>query len=335
DVFGSIGTFNTPATTGGGNLATALTNNVSGISVAEANELAFQAEQAGLDLSDPETISAIVKVAQATVDSGVNGLTADSSLFFNQSGVRLRGILIQEGGVTVGRSFELGPMQLAIGVSAKFMEARTNNNLLAISRLTDGEEALDKLLDDWNRNEETSTAWGIDAGAIAQLPGGLTIGIAGRNLNRPIFASEGPQSYYLTPQARAGFAWQPIDWVTFAFDADLWTTGTRVAERYHTQLMGGGAEFNLGSKGVHLRWRLGAYRNVAEPDEAVTYTTGLGLHFGPLKVDLAVAASLDKAAIENAEDQYDSEEDVTWANFEEVYPERFGATVTLNVSVQF
>lgn len=335
DVFGSIGTFNTPATTGGTALSTTLQNSVTGMSPAEADELAFQAEAAGLNVNDPATIAALIQVAQATVDSGVNGLTASSSLFFNQSGVRLRGVYIQEGGVTVATSFEFAGAVLSIGVSGKLMEATTNNNLIAVSRLVDGEQALDKLLDDWNRNEETIDTWGVDAGAALMLPGGLTFGLSGRNLNRPVFASAGPQSYYLTPQARAGVAYQPIDWVTFAFDADLWRTGSRVADRYHSQLMGGGVEFNLGAKGAAFLWRLGAYRNVAEPDEAVTYTTGIGLKFGPLEVDLAIAASLDQAAVENANDVLDSKEDASIWNFAELYPERFGATATFTVSVRF
>lgn len=335
DVFGSIGTFNTPATTGGSALSTSLQNNVTGMSPAEADELAFQAEAAGLDVSNPDTINALIAVAQATVDSGVNGLTASSSLFFNQSGIRLRGVLVQEGGVTLATSFEFADVVLSIGVSGKVMEARTNNNLIAVSRLVDGEQALDKLLDDWNRNEETLTTWSVDAGAALMLPGGLTIGVSGRNLTRPVFAFQGPQSYYLTPQVRAGVAYQPIDWVTFTFDSDLWATGSRVADRYHSQLMGGGVELNMGAKGAAFIFRLGAYRNAAEPDEAVTYTTGLGFLFGPLEIDLAIAASLDQAAVENADDVLDSTEDAGIWNFAELYPERFGATATATVNIRF
>ncbi len=335
DSFGSIGTFNTPVSTDGQGLSTTLQNSVGGISAAEADELAFQAEQAGLDLSNPGTIAALTKVAQATVDSGVGGLDAGSSLFFNQSGVELKGTLIQEGGVTIATSFELGGVVIAFGVSAKLMQATTNNNLIAVSRFNDGEQVLDKLLDDWNRNEATITTWGVDAGVQARLPGNIMIGVSGKNLNRPVFAFDGPQSYYLTPQGRAGIAWQPIAWVTFAFDADLWATGSRVVDRYHSQFMGGGVEFNLGTDLSAFFFRMGAYRNVAEPNEPVTYSLGVGLHFGPLQIDAAVSASADSAAIENVDDVYDTEDDANWWNLEELYPERFGAGLTVRVTVQF
>ena len=334
EVFATTGAVNSPTTSAGTSFSTQLQG--VGVSVSEANELAFQAEQAGLPLNDPATVAALVAVAQATVTAGSSGTaTSLDTLFFNQSGFWLRGIIVKEGGVTLARSHTIQGIKWSLGASFKFVEAISNQNLIAVSRFADGEQAFDKLLDDWNRTREVSTTFGIDAGLIVELPIGLRLGITGRNLNRPSFAWAGSQSYYLERQWRAGAAWSAGP-VTIAFDADLWATQTRLVDRYDSQFVAGGIEFMPAAKSpVGLAFRFGAYKNVAEPKEDMVFTFGLGLRLGPIRVDAAVAATYTTTDVENADGQYDQPSSGSTANFEELYPERFGASAVVQITYPF
>jgi hypothetical protein len=334
EVFASTGAVNSPTTTAGASFSTQL--QAVGVSVSEANELAFQAELAGVPLSDAETVSALVKVAQATVAAGSSGTaTSLDTLFFNQSGFWLRGIVVKEGGVTLARSHTIFGVKWSLGASFKFVEAISNQNLIAVSRFQDGEQAFDKLLDDWNRTREVSTSFGIDAGLMCELPIGLRFGVTGRNLNRPSFAWAGGQSYYLERQWRAGAAWS-MGPLTLAFDADLWVTQTRLVDRYGSQFVNGGIEFAPARQApIGLAFRFGAYKNVAEPTEDVVYSFGLGLRLGPIRVDAAVSATYTTTNVENAEDSLDEPSDGGNADFEELYPERFGASAVIQISYPF
>lgn len=334
EVFATTGAVNSPTTTAGASFSTQLQG--VGLSVSEANELAFQAEVAGLPLDDADTVSALVAVAQATVTAGSSGTaTSLDTLFFNQSGFWLRGIVVKEGGVTLARSHTFHGVKWSLGASFKFIEAISNQNLIAVSRFADGEQAFDKLLDDWNRSREISTTFGIDAGLMIELPIGLRIGITGRNLNRPSFAWSGSQSYFLERQWRAGAAWSAGP-VTIAFDADLWATQTRLVDRYDSQFVNGGIEFMPARQApVGLAFRFGAYKNVAEPKEDVVFTFGLGLRLGPIRVDAAVAATYTTTNVENADGAMDEPSDSSTANFEELYPERFGASAVIQITYPF
>ena len=335
EVFNTTGTGNTPATPDGISLSTTLVG--VGLTAAQADELAFQAEQSGVPLNDPNFRNALLAVATATVAAGAGGGTDLDTLFWNQSGFDLKGIIVREGGVSLARHHKLLGMGWSFGCNLKYMEATTNQNRIAVSRIMDGEMTLDKLLDDWNRNREVSTSFGVDAGILVEVIPGVRLGVSGRNLNRPVFAWEGPRSYFIPRQFRAGVNLTPLPGITFAVEGDLHETTTRVIEDYKTQMVGGGIELAPGGadSALGMALRLGAYQNVAMPDEEIVYTASLGFRFGPIRVDVGGAATKASFDVENADGAFDTSSSDSLYDFEETYPERFGLSATITFIFPF
>ncbi len=332
EMFNTTGTTNSPATSDGTTFSSELQAQA-GLTPAQANEMAFQAEQAGVPLNDPAFRASLVAIAQATVAAGAGGATELDTLYWNQSGFLLRGITVKEAGISIARYHEFFGLHASLGVNLKYIEAITFQNLIALARLQDGEMTLDKILDDFNRKRDVSGTFGVDAGLLLRPLPGLSVGVTGRNLNRPVFAWEGPRSYYLPRQFRAGASFN-LGAITIAADGDLYPVPSRVLEDYKTQIIGGGIELNPAAKDeIGAALRLGAYQNVAIKTEELVYTAGIAIWFGPLRIEAAAASTKATYDVENPDQEFDSSPSEGW--FEDEYPERWGLSATVSLKFGF
>ncbi len=136
--------------------------------------------------------------------------------------------------------------------------------------------------------DKTDTSWGVDLGVLykPKFVKGLSIGLVGKNLNTPEFDTAQGRTYEIDPQVRLGLAYD-FSMFTLAFDADLTKNSTFIPD-YDTQYIGGGLNFHPFS---WLCVRAGAMKNLAESDEGVVLTGGLGFGLKWFQVDLAAQVS--------------------------------------------
>lgn len=115
--------------------------------------------------------------------------------------------------------------------------------------------------------------FGVDAGILYSPIKSLSIGLVGKNLNRPGFKqamSKG--NFYIDPQIRAGIGYQ-LGLMTLAFDADITKNRTIIPTEY-SRFVGGGALFNF--KMFDLR--IGAMKNLESiSGEGVIITAGANI----------------------------------------------------------
>jgi hypothetical protein len=284
----------------------------------QAEEVVFQAEQAGVDVSSQGTQDAIEAVLVATRDN--EGGSVDRSITNNQSGMISRGILLQEYAVAYAYPF----LDLfSLGVTAKLLHGTTYFKPFPLEQLDDLNDMLKEAREDENR--ESSFDFGIDAGLLVQPIPWLSLGLVGRNLNGPEFAMEGPGHYRVEPQVRAGLGVAPLTelglpvGLVLAADIDVIENDSEALPGYQSQVVGGGAELSIGDV---FALRAGVSKNLAEPEESLVLHAGLGFRFWLIQIDAAIAATPELTEIE-ADDGEDPVE----------VPERVGASLMVSVNI--
>lgn len=130
---------------------------------------------------------------------------------------------------------------------------------------------------------ETSTAIGIDAGAIYRPSSWLRLGVVGKDLNQPSFDAPGGQEFKLVPQVRGGIAINPYESLTLTFDGDI-TSNKTLVPGIKSRVLSLGAEQTLPAEFISLR--VGALKNVEDAKSIVTPTAGFGIRFFALRVDV-------------------------------------------------
>ncbi len=279
----------------------------------QAEEVVFQAEQAGVNVNNGDVQGRLRDILAATAAN--DGGSPDASFTSNQSGVDLRGILLQEYALSFAQPlFDL----VSLGVNVKLMNGWSYFKSFDLHGLEDGPSLTEDLIDKDNREE--SMRFGVDAGILVQPVSWLSLGVVGRNLNNPSFEFKGPGDYEIERQFRAGVGIAPGAGFTLAADLDLVRNDSEALPGYHSQVVAAGAELAMFDV---LFLRGGVSKNLAEGDEDLMIHAGLGLRVWVLQVDAAASIVPDFTEITTGNDGDNPRE----------IPERVGASLLVGVNL--
>jgi hypothetical protein len=158
----------------------------------------------------------------------------------------------------------------------------------------------DSIQDDIEDAQQDATSWGVDVG-LAFRPSvvrGFTVGLAAKNLNTPSFDTVTDGTLKVQPQVRAGLAFDPPGrWLTLAADVDL-TANETLLSNVNAQYAGAGLNIHPFS---WLCLRGGAMVNLAEADDGLIWTAGLGIGLKWFQVDVAGQYSTETSTINEDE----------------------------------
>ena len=247
-----------------------------------ANEIAAASEEVGANPSDPRFRDLVVRVLDVTVGDRARPVDPDRLITNNQSGINLRGIILQE--YAFGYSHPFFNV-VSIGIAPKILYGTTKFRPFTLNQLGGFRDVLVEFFDGETRQGVDFT---VDAGILAQPTPWLSLGFVGKYLTTPTFPFAGPGSYQIDPQFRAGFALGPFAGFTFAFDGDLVPNRSEALPDFRSQRIGGGLEYNLWDS-VFLR--TGFSNNIVENLEGVTIHAGVGARLGHFSLDLGAAIS--------------------------------------------
>lgn len=276
-----------------------------GLSPSQAAQLtnAIEAQMAGSGIP-ASTVAGAVTGSLNQALSSPDGSTLNK----NTSSVLTKGLLYVEAPLAYGHPIPLGSFGvLGIGASVKAIRGTVYQSQVLLVNTPSPLRSSD-LANQITHNQLTTNTWGVDLGALWKYQG-LAVGVVGKNLNRPRFEAPTYQEPYfnpvsglvesrekkgsdvtLDPQARAGLAYDPWRWLTIAADLDLTENSSVVpAASLKSRNLGGGLELHPYS---WLKFRLGAYKNLADSGSAPVATAGLSL--GPFDLDGAVSTGTFK-----------------------------------------
>lgn len=165
----------------------------------------------------------------------------------------------------------------SIGVSGKVIQGAAYSGTATLTGGTD------VTLSDSFGKAKTSTAFGLDVGAMYRPSSWLRMGIVAKDLNRPSFGAPSGATFHLDPQVRGGVAVNP--WETLTVTADLDVTKNRtLTPDVKSQVFSVGAEQTIFSELLSLR--IGAFKNTADANATITPTAGLGLRLWALRMEV-------------------------------------------------
>ena len=303
-----------------------------GLAADQANELAFQAEQAiGDQLNDPETQAAITSVINVTGLSTDASPNATNTLDSNNSYVLVRGVALQE--IAFAYGIPLFGGKLRVGVAPKIIAGTTFYDLFEVSDEADGVNSggdiIDELRDIMDGSETDTNRFSVDLGLAYAPWKWLEVGLAGKNLIPADFPFKQPASGIVTipdfeiePQVRAGILVQPLKpkWLRLAMDLDVTKNSTSLFPGYQERILGAGVElapklwiFRLGLRG-------GVVKNLEDSGSGLAYTFGLGLRAGVFYLAADGRLGDKKVQIESTGDDY---------------PTSAGLSVNFGINVRF
>jgi hypothetical protein len=264
-----------------------------GLSAADANKLAFQAQQSLGDaaISDPAFVNAMTILAQGTAPG------AATTLYGNPSGILVRALAQVEAGISL--AIPVLPTLLDVGISFKEVISETSFTTVTFADKDDDDNVTDRIRDDLTKdNRKRTTKFNMDLGIQGRPFECLTLGLAARNIIPMDLAFAGPGGdLHVDPQVRFGAMFRPIGLLRLGFDVDLMENESPVLPGYTIRHFGAGAEINLSV----LKLRVGYADNLAFSKDHGRLCAGLGLDFlGYLVIDLGVQASLTKTEIQAA-----------------------------------
>lgn len=134
---------------------------------------------------------------------------------------------------------------------------------------------------DKNKMDMAQT-FGLDFGMLysPRFVKNLHLGLVAKNVNSPTINRTGVADTTLHPQVRAGVSYEMMDFLTFAFDADVLPNETLSLSNPKSQFFGGGVMANF----KKVDFRLGAMQDIrSNAGEGLILTGGLNL-FGFLDV---------------------------------------------------
>ena len=267
----------------------------------QAEELVFQAQQAGIDVNDASVRQRILDLATATI-----GTTA-GSFANNNSGSFVRGLAVEEIGLAYGHPFLND--RIGIGGNLKYMIGTTFNKFVRFNDINSAGDLIDELRNA-KRRRTTHTA-SLDLGILVKPRKWLRFGLTARNVTSPEFdlASDptnpaGNNELVLDPQVRVGAAlWILSNWAV-AIDADLTKNKSELLGGFDSQLVSVGTEYKIPVGKIGFALRGGAYLNTAAEDlDTIALTAGLGIRVFDFNFDFAVGASPKTERVEAANDQ--------------------------------
>jgi hypothetical protein len=322
-VFQTIGTTNAPTTAEGASLSTRLQG--VGLTLAQANELAYQAEKAlgaGV-ISQTQVNDALTAVAQATVQN--TGGSTGATLYNNTSGVIIKGIRLEEYGLAYG--IPLAEGKLGIGLAAKYVRGETSWATVFLKDVEDGSKVADDLRSKLDENRKATQKFNADLGVRFSPNEWLRLGIVGKNVLPMDFKIKNSNDKIsIDPNYRAGVSVAPLSWVKFGLDFDITETKSEVLTGYKSREIGAGVEFtpHLGDV-IGLNIRAGGYKNTAESGSGLVYTGGIGIKIWRLNIDFAGQMSTHDIEIESVSTTSSSKD----------IRERYGASALLSLDFKF
>jgi hypothetical protein len=222
---------------------------------------------AGMFVSRPVRVTC-TGVGSPNCGAGSTGVSLDGQMALN--GLEARQAVASYAYAFMERMF-------SIGISGKLIQGAAYTGTATI------QGGSDISLSDNLGKAKTTTAFGIDAGAMFRPSSWLRIGIVGRDINRPSFDAPNGQKFYLDPQVRGWVAVNPWPTLTLTADADVTKNRTLVPD-IKSQIVSVGAEQTILSELLALR--LGAFKNTADANSYITPTAGFGVRLFALRVDV-------------------------------------------------
>jgi hypothetical protein len=222
----------------------------------------------GFSLADVATASMF---APTRLNAVINTTTGK----LDSSGqLALRGLEARQ--ATFSYAYAFLDRTFAIGVTGKLMQGAAYNSTVTV---TGGDVSVSDNLG----KAKTSTAFGIDVGAMYRPSSWLRLGIVAKDINQPTFDTPGGGEFKLTPQVRGGVAVNPWETLTVTMDADITSNKTLVPD-IKSRVISLGAEQTIFSELLSLR--VGAFKNTADANSYITPTAGLGIRLFALRVDI-------------------------------------------------
>ncbi len=197
------------------------------------------------------------------------------------STVDIRAIAVTEVALSFAREFNVMGGKLSIGITPKYQKIRVFDYTADVNTAEN---------DDFNAEEYTEeyTGFNADLGLVKRFSENLQAGLVVKNIVPASYESKQGNDIELSPQARAGMAYQN-SWITAAADLDL-TKNDPISFEHETQFASFGVEFNA------LDWaqlRAGYRTNLADSAGSIA-SVGLGLSPFGVHLDVALAASEDE-----------------------------------------
>jgi hypothetical protein len=165
----------------------------------------------------------------------------------------------------------------SLGVSGKIIQGAAYTGTATI------QGGNDVSLSDNLGKAKTSTAFGVDVGAMFRPSSWLRAGIVAKDINQPKFDTPAGGQFKLNPQVRAGTAINPWETLTLTADIDV-TKNKTLVPGTKSQVLSVGAEQTILSELLSLR--IGAFKNTADANSFITPTAGFGIRLFALRVDL-------------------------------------------------
>jgi F plasmid transfer operon, TraF, protein len=256
---------------------------------AQATALMNRINQPGFSLSAIGTAGLFMKgyygehaVGFAVSDIATGGAFTSSPATISLSGTAvnaqfaIRGLEARQAAFSYAYAF--ADRTFSIGVTGKVIQGAAYSSTATIQ----GSAENIGLVSDNLGKAKTSTAFGIDVGALYRPSSWLRLGIVAKDINQPTFDAPGGGEVKLTPQVRGGVAVNPWETLTLTVDADVNTNHTLVPG-IKSRMISAGAEQTIFSEFLSLR--LGAYKNTADANSYITPTAGFGLRIFALRVD--------------------------------------------------
>ena len=165
----------------------------------------------------------------------------------------------------------------SLGVSGKIIQGAAYSGTATI------QGGNDVSLSDNLGKAKTSTAFGVDVGAMFRPSSWLRAGIVAKDINQPKFDTPAGGQFKLNPQVRAGAAINPWETLTLTADIDV-TKNKTLVPGIKSQVLSVGAEQTILSELLSLR--IGAFKNTADANSFITPTAGFGIRLFALRVDV-------------------------------------------------
>jgi hypothetical protein len=205
--------------------------------------------------------------------------------------MQLSGVAYAEIPLAYGHRLDTRIGVFGLGGAVKVMPGYSYNLRLDVD--TESSDISDELVE----AEEKDVAFGVDLGMI-YVPDrleDLTAGLVLKNLNTPAFDREGESAMKVKPQVRGGVAYDFLDdTLSVAMDLDLVPNETFLPS-VDSQFLGGGVNYH---PFTWLSVRGGLMTNLAESDDGVMFTAGLGIGCKYIQLDVSGQLSTEDSEFE-------------------------------------
>lgn len=195
--------------------------------------------------------------------------------------LKAKGLVLIEVPVSYAHKFDTSLGSVGVGGSVKYMQGTTYIQTQNID--TDSNNAIDT--NSLDQNQKDSSNIGLDLGMTFK-PNKikkLTVGLVAKNINAPEFDTVSNEKLTADMQLRTGILYGISDSLDFSGDLDLVENDTFI-DGYKSQQLGGGIDYHPFS---WISLRGGLMQNLANSNEGLVYSAGIGLGFKKFKLDVA------------------------------------------------